>query len=264
MSLPTRIRSRLWPPELRIFSRRCLPRLEPALILLIRTIPEFKTSVHAMARSLAGHAKDPWVRYVFTGQVDELRGMLGTHPHLGFVVAASNPSVAIDSNGWRGPKTYKDTTNYAKYALRDYLESVYRSVAKLNAAWGTHYTTFDSTGDWGAGNRISRRRRPWTVCNLVQGWAGLSCPNVHMQPDLDAFATRLVRRYYSIIHAEYRAVTNYLLESTDIAPQTWGYALDGMRDDDGKPLVDLISMFAYGLPSEPRLRMRSTRRRECP
>ncbi len=113
--------------------------------------PKFKTSTHAMARSLAGHAKDPWVRYVFTGEADELRGMLGTHPHLGFVVAASNPSISSDPNGWRGPKTYNDTTNYAKYALRDYLKTIYLSVDKLNTAWGTHYTTFDSTGDWGSG-----------------------------------------------------------------------------------------------------------------
>ena len=215
--------------------------------------PKFKSSVHAMARSLTGHAKDPWVRYVFTGQADQLRGMLGTHPHLGLVVAASSPSVPADSNGWRGPKSYKDTTNYAKYALRDYLEIIYPSVAQLNAAWGTQYTTFDSAGGWGTGSGFLDEDGR----GLCSGWyrpgPDFPCPSVSIRQDLDAFATQLVRRYYEIIHTEYRAVTNYLLESTDIGPQTWGYALAGMRDADGRPLVDLISMVAYGLSSEPAL-----------
>ena len=215
--------------------------------------PRFAISVHAMARSLAGHAKDPWIRYVTTGEVDELRGMLGTHPHLGFAVAASNPAVGSDSYGYRTPQTYKDTKNYAKYALRDYLESAYRSVDRLNAAWGTHYTTFDSTGNWGAGTGFLDEDGSGLCATWFKGGPSYPCPNVHMQTDLDAFAVRLVRRYYSIIHDEYRAVTKYLLVSTDIAPQTWGYALDGMRDDDGKPLVDLISMFSYGAASDAAL-----------
>ena len=226
--------------------------------------PKFKASVHAMARSLAGRAKDPWVRYVFTGQADQLRGMLGTHPHLGFVVAASNPSVSADSNGWRGPKTYKDTTNYAKYALRDYLETIYPSIAKLNEAWGTHYTTFDSTGDWGAGTGFLDESGRGLCPRWYKPGPGYPCPSVPMQRDLDAFATQLVRRYYEIIHTEYRAVTNYLLESTDIGPQTWGYALAGMRDAEGRPLVDLISMVAYGLPSEPALEDEIYQKQEYP
>ena len=47
--------------------------------------PRFQGSVHEVARSVAGRGKDPWVRYIVTGQVDQLRGMFGTHPHIGFV-----------------------------------------------------------------------------------------------------------------------------------------------------------------------------------
>ena len=215
--------------------------------------PKFQSSVRAVARTLSGHGKDPWVRYVGTSEVDQLRGMLGTHPHLGFVVAATNPSVDADSSAWGGSKAYTDNKNYAKYALRDYLRTVYPTIAALNAAWGTHYTTFDSDGGWGKGSGFLDENGVGLCATWSRGGPAYPCSNVHMQADLDGFATQMVRRYYSILHTEYRAVTGYLLVSTDIAPQTWNYALDGMRDSDGKPLVDLISIASFGIPSDAAL-----------
>ena len=38
--------------------------------------PRFAASVNVVVGSLAAHPHDPWVRYVSTGEVDELRGML--------------------------------------------------------------------------------------------------------------------------------------------------------------------------------------------
>jgi len=41
---------------------------------------------------------------------------------------------------------YVDTVLYSKKALHDALEAKYTTIAALNSAWGSHYTTFDSSG----------------------------------------------------------------------------------------------------------------------
>ena len=41
---------------------------------------------------------------------------------------------------------YKDTQLHTKTALRDLLAAKYRNIAALNSAWGSNYTTFDSSG----------------------------------------------------------------------------------------------------------------------
>ena len=79
--------------------------------------PNFASSVATLAgtlaapspRSLGAVLSEP-------GEVDYLRGLSGTHcfPHLGFVVAASAPSVSSDSNAYGGKKTYTDTTELCK------------------------------------------------------------------------------------------------------------------------------------------------------
>ena len=207
--------------------------------------PRFAASVNVVVGSLAAHPHDPWVRYVSTGEVDELRGMLGTHPHLGFVVAATNPAVASDPNGYGGAKTYSDTKNYAKYALHDYLKSVYPTIAALNVAWGTHYTTFESAGGWGIGTGFLDENGTGLCTTWYKGGPAYPCANLHMQTDLDAFATQLVRKYYKTLYANYRAVTGYMLTSTDYGDSNWGYAVAGAVDSDGTPLVDIVSLFSY-------------------
>ena len=212
--------------------------------------PRFATSVKSLAGSLAAHPNDPWVRYVFTGEVDELRGMLGTHPHIGFVVAATNPSVASDRHGYRGAKTYRDTKNYAKYALHDYLTTVYPTIAALNAAWGTHYSTFESSGGWGVGKGFLDENGNGLCSTWYKAGPGYPCANLHMRADLDAFATQLVRKYYQVLNTNYRAVTQYLLTSTDYSDLNWRYAVAGAVDTDGTPLVDIVSLFSYNTASQ--------------
>ena len=173
--------------------------------------PKFASSVASLAGTLAAHPRDPWVRYIWTGEVDYLRGLSGTHPHFGFVVAASAPSVSSDSNAYGGKKTYTDTTNYAKYALHDYLKSIYPTIAALNKAWGTNYTTFDSAGGWGTGTGFLDENGSGLCSTWYKPGPNYPCTNVAMRADLDAFATQLVRQYYKTIYTAYRAVTQYLL-----------------------------------------------------
>jgi hypothetical protein len=49
---------------------------------------------------------------------------------------------------------YADTLIHSKKAMRDYLAGKYGTVAALNAAWGSSYTTFDSTGSPIAGEAV--------------------------------------------------------------------------------------------------------------
>ena len=74
------------------------------------------------------------------------------HEDLGYIIAAHNPSVSEDA---LGTFTYTDQTLYAKLALRNFLTNEYGTIAALNAAWGTSYTTFDTSdpnGDTGISN----------------------------------------------------------------------------------------------------------------
>jgi hypothetical protein len=76
-------------------------------------------------------------------EADDLYGLNHTyHEDFGYVIAASNPSMAASyNNGY----TYTDKTLYAKMALKTYLSNEYGTIAALNAAWGTSYTTFDTS-----------------------------------------------------------------------------------------------------------------------
>ena len=205
--------------------------------------PNFAASAYAVAHTLIGHNSDPLVRYILTGQVDQLRGLLGTHLHIGFVVAASAPNISSDLNAYGGTTVYySDTTNYAKYALRDYLASTYANVAALNTAWGTHYTTFDNAGGWGTGTGFLDENGTGLCSTWNHVGPSYPCANAHMQGDLDAFATQLVRKYYKTLYTNYRAVTQYMLQSTDYADSNWRYALAGAVDTDGTPLVDIVSL----------------------
>jgi hypothetical protein len=101
--------------------------------------------------------------------------------NLAMQVASMSPFQAANSRlGW----VYSDTTIYTKQALRDYLASKYSTVTGLNTAWGSNYTTLDSSGvavtgealGTGDGTTVSFLRTiakmkptPFTVQVLVNG-----------------------------------------------------------------------------------------------
>jgi hypothetical protein len=72
-----------------------------------------------------------------------------SHDHLGYVVLSQNPYQPIDPDSKR---PYRDPILHAKLALRDFLKQRYGSIEKLNAAWGTEFSTWDtSSGNLEAG-----------------------------------------------------------------------------------------------------------------
>jgi len=85
-------------------------------------------------------------------EADDLFGLNSAtaHPHLGYIVLTQNPYVMNDT---QKHVEYTDHKLYSKYALRDFLKGRYNgSVDALNRAWGTHYTTWEtSSGDLSTG-----------------------------------------------------------------------------------------------------------------
>ena len=49
---------------------------------------------------------------------------------------------------------FKDAKLYTKYAWVAYLQQKYGTIAKLNAAWNSNYTTFGDSGGFGVGTGV--------------------------------------------------------------------------------------------------------------
>jgi hypothetical protein len=117
------------------------------------------------------------------------------HPHLGWFAIAVAPTKASSA---RYKQTYADTKVYTKYALRDFLIAQYGTIASLNAAWGSNYTTFESAGGWGAGTGLldeNGRHTAWLGSR--DGNLAGAAPGVIK--DLDAFLYQFATRYFSVV-----------------------------------------------------------------
>src|SRR5262249_19193748 len=79
----------------------------------------------------------------FPEEADDMFGLdqNWTHVDLGYMVLSQSPMQISDGSGY----TYPDHTLYSKMALKTFLVTKYSSISALNAAWGTHYTTFDTS-----------------------------------------------------------------------------------------------------------------------
>ena len=72
--------------------------------------------------------------------------------HLGWLVLTLSP---LQTASAQYTKVYSDTTVYSKKALHDQLLAKYGTIAALNAAWGSNYTSFGSSGTAIAGEAIA-------------------------------------------------------------------------------------------------------------
>jgi hypothetical protein len=71
--------------------------------------------------------------------------------NLSWIVATLSPVQTANS---QFGQVYSHTTVYTKKAWRDFLAAKYGTIAALNAAWGSNYTTFDSSGTSVAGESV--------------------------------------------------------------------------------------------------------------
>ncbi len=111
--------------------------------------PNFAASQRDAASKLPRHA--PWILWIFMDQTDEMRGVDGRHPHVGFAAMATDFRLTSDAFAFGGKQSYSDPKMYTKYAVRDFLRQRYSRLSALNAAWGTRYTSWESAGGWETG-----------------------------------------------------------------------------------------------------------------
>ena len=71
--------------------------------------------------------------------------------HLGWLVLTMSPVQTANS---LKKFVYPDTVVYSKRALHDQLVAKYGTIAALNSAWGSNYTTFDSSGTTVSGESL--------------------------------------------------------------------------------------------------------------
>ncbi|HWB96039.1 MAG TPA: hypothetical protein VG672_05040, partial [Bryobacteraceae bacterium] len=146
-------------------------------------------------------------------------------PHLGWIILVTSPTQT--SNSARGV-TYSDTTVYSKQKLSSWLSSRYNgSIAALNAAWGSNYTTFGSAGGWGTGTGLLDEDGTCPARGSSKCWVptdpyNLTGATSQMQSDLSAFLVVHAQNYFATIKGILTAAAPGVLYAGPTSLGTWG------------------------------------------
>ncbi len=169
----------------------------------------FATWVNAYMQSAeaVNAANSPWVigfsmaeqDYVFglssAGSSADFQTVPPGHngTHMGYMVLITSPTQTYNS---MFNVSYTDTTVYAKQALKNFLQSRYGTIAGLNAAWGSSYTTFDSNGGWGIGTGLLDEdgRNTWVPGDYDK----LTGATAAMKQDLDDFLQLYAEKFFQV------------------------------------------------------------------
>jgi len=161
----------------------------------------------------------PWIVGITTEDADYLWALKGTgdnpvkpnaYPHMGFLIAVAN----FNYSDHRDPKLY------AKYEWSAFLLKKYATVAALNAAWGSDYTSFGDDGGYGAGTGVldeDGRHEAWLGSNPFT----LAGAKPAVQADLDAFLYQYV---FQIESKEVQAIRAYDKNHLIFGPNALGGA----------------------------------------
>lgn len=137
------------------------------------------------------------------------------HPNIAWIVAVTKPLQHRNTQvgaafGNRHTEVYPDPVVYAKRAWEQFLQRKYHSIAALNAAWGSDYTTFGSDGGWPNGHGLldESGRHCW-MGREVNGRLMGAAPRLHQ--DLNAFLGIYADRYFQVVSQAIRAATPHQL-----------------------------------------------------
>lgn len=214
--------------------------------------PQFRKAYRALVVEQAA-AKDAWSWALIPEEADYLFGIDSlTHDHMGYVVLSQNPYHPRATRDGQ-EIVFDDPRFYAKHALRDFLRYLYRAsgeslpaftprsavpcyeytrqpagseltaLQNLNAAWGTGYTTWDtSAGDllagsnaWGTGtgfmdeNGKSILARDTRSVGFDKSFTDPDHPAI--RKDLDAFIELFAARYGTILEEAFAQVAHPVL-----------------------------------------------------
>ncbi len=125
----------------------------------------------------------PWMIGLSTDDGDNVYGLRkAENTNAAWAVAATAPRQGAGGRP-ANPTEYSDTTLYTKLALVKMLQSKYGSLAALNAAWGSTYTTWGSSGTGAFTNRPAAHGKDLTTLvfglpsiPIVPGTVTISAP----------------------------------------------------------------------------------------
>jgi hypothetical protein len=136
------------------------------------------------------------------------------HPHIGWIVAVTSPTQSHNHEigkpfGLTREVEYANQSVYSKLAWRDYLRGKYGSLENLNAAWGSHYSTWESDGGWPEGHGLldENGRHAWIGTDPER----LSNTAPRVAADMDEFLERFADRYFAVVASAIREATPHQL-----------------------------------------------------
>jgi hypothetical protein len=108
--------------------------------------------------------------------------------------------------------SYSNTTVYTKQEFSNFMTARYsNSIAALNAAWGSKYTSFGSAGGWGVGSGLLDENGLCPARGTSACWLGdavtLAGETAAMQADMSAFYTHYLDRYLGVLKTQYQNAT---------------------------------------------------------
>ena len=151
------------------------------------------------ASTPTGLTTSPWVIGTSVEDADYAWGFKrSTDPHLGWMVFANAPTQTGPATPYTSitVTAYINTTCFSKLAARDFLQARYTTVAALNSAWGSSYTTWDSAGGWPTGTGVldESGRSAWMA--TTAGYSVIT--NAAVRQDLDDIMYLFARKYYDL------------------------------------------------------------------
>ena len=171
-----------------------------------------------------GDIGNPWMLGISMDDADHLLGFgpgpeipaPRLHPHLGWIALVTN--FQQSSSPW--VSNYADHKVYTKYALSDFLAGRYGTVAALNAAWGSNYTTFATAGGYGVGSGLldENGRHSW-----VGTWSDeMATATAGVRADLSDFLYLYAQRYFKTLATKMREYAPQHLVFGPASLNGWG------------------------------------------
>lgn len=165
----------------------------------------------------------PWLVAAYTDDADFWRGTKRADAaHPGWLCLVTSPTQTGDAKSLAafGVASYSDPVVHSKKAVCDFLETRYGTIAALNAAWGSNYTTFGSDGGWKVGTGLldENGRNPWVhIADFSKAdTVDLQLLPAPVKQDLDDFMVLYVERGVGTLEAAIRvALPNHLLFGLD-------------------------------------------------
>jgi hypothetical protein len=152
---------------------------------------------------------------VLSEEADDLFGVNARyHEHLGAAVLMANPYMSNDSPY---SVVYRDPVLYSKLALRDLLKARYKTIAALNAAWGTAYTNWSTssgavaqgTNSYGTGSGFLDEDGRHVIADCARdnyNHSFTTTPNI--RSDLDHFVFSWSEHYAQVLRRAWRTLPN--------------------------------------------------------